>query len=58
MDHREFIHPEGEAAMRNLEGVPGFVSVAKFRMFCANCGAKVNSERMRQWTIVSLCACC
>ena len=30
MNYREFIHPEDEAAMRNLEGVPGFDSVARF----------------------------
>jgi len=26
MNSREFIHPEDEAAMRNLEGVPGAAS--------------------------------
>lgn len=30
VNYKEFIHPEDEAAMRNLEGVPGFDSVAKF----------------------------
>lgn len=30
MNNREFIHPEDEAAMRNLAAVPGFDSVARF----------------------------
>ena len=30
MDNREFIHPEDEAAMCNLEATPGFDSVARF----------------------------
>ena len=30
MNHKEFIHPEDEAALRNLEAVPGFDSVARF----------------------------
>ena len=30
MHYREFIHPDDEAALRNLEGVPGFDMVAKF----------------------------
>lgn len=30
MNYKEFIHPEDEAAMRNLEAVPGFDAVARF----------------------------
>lgn len=30
MNYREFIHPEDEAALRNLEVVPGFDTVARF----------------------------
>ena len=30
MNSHEFIHPEDEMAMRNLEGVPGFDTVARF----------------------------
>lgn len=30
MNYREFIHPEDEAALRNLEAVPGFDTVARF----------------------------
>ena len=30
MNYKEFIHPEDEAAMRNLEAVPGFDVVARF----------------------------
>lgn len=30
MNDREFIHPEDEAALRNLEAVPGFDAIARF----------------------------
>ena len=32
MNYREFIHPEDEAALRNLEAVPGFDTVARFML--------------------------